>query len=517
MNMEKLKKNNKGITLLVLVITIIILLILAGITISSITGDNGIIRNAGQAKEQTEIANEKEIVEKATVQAMGNNKYGNIEESELQEQLNKETKEGKTKVSDVGKEFEVIFNESNRYYTVDKDGNVEGAYEIIEDKYPGDITVGKNGEELDGNEKSPYEIWCIEDLVKWSQNSSIYVNSYIRLGRTLDFKSNLSYTNGKMLGCNSIEELKELLTNTSGNGFTPILNYNGNFNGLKNEIKNIYINKSGYAALFANANNATIKNLKISGEIISKDGTASGFIAHCYGDNKIENLENSCNVLGYKDSAGIIGIIHENSNIYIQNCINNGNLNSDNGNAGGIIGISYAASGGTIINFYIYNSCNNGNINARTNAGGIVGSINSDNQGISKGNLYNIYNIGNVSAKSTGQFEGNGAIYGQLRNDVQLTIKNAFMLKDSNEKVGVPNSCLVNNEKISGFDYVNASILEKSYMQSSEFIEVLNRYTINNQDNINTIGWSKWVYNENNFPTLDSKIIWNGTEWEEEI
>ena len=83
MNMEKLKKNNKGITLLVLVITIIILLILAGITISSITGDNGIIRNAGQAKEQTEIANEKEIVEKATVQAMGNNKYGNIEESEL--------------------------------------------------------------------------------------------------------------------------------------------------------------------------------------------------------------------------------------------------------------------------------------------------------------------------------------------------------------------------------------------------------------------------------------------------
>ena len=35
-------KNQKGITLLVLVITIIILLILAGVTISAITGDNGI-------------------------------------------------------------------------------------------------------------------------------------------------------------------------------------------------------------------------------------------------------------------------------------------------------------------------------------------------------------------------------------------------------------------------------------------------------------------------------------------
>ena len=161
--------NQNGITLLVLSITIIVLLILAGITISAITRDNGIIQNAGQAKEETEIANEKEILEKATIQVMGNNKYGNIEERELQEQLNKETGEEKTEVSDVGDEFEVLFNESNRYYTVDKQGNVEGAYEFIEDKYPGDITVGINGEELNGNSKEeggkPYEIWCIEDLV----------------------------------------------------------------------------------------------------------------------------------------------------------------------------------------------------------------------------------------------------------------------------------------------------------------------------------------------------------------
>ena len=75
-------KTQKGITLLALVITIVVLLILAGITINAITGDNGIIGNAGRAKEEAEIANEKEILEKATVQAMGNNKYGNIEEDE---------------------------------------------------------------------------------------------------------------------------------------------------------------------------------------------------------------------------------------------------------------------------------------------------------------------------------------------------------------------------------------------------------------------------------------------------
>ena len=52
-------KNQKGITLLVLVVTITILLILAGITIGTLTGDNGIIQNAGKAKKETEIANEK--------------------------------------------------------------------------------------------------------------------------------------------------------------------------------------------------------------------------------------------------------------------------------------------------------------------------------------------------------------------------------------------------------------------------------------------------------------------------
>ena len=38
-----MKSNSKGITLIALVITIIVLLILAGITIATLTGDNGII------------------------------------------------------------------------------------------------------------------------------------------------------------------------------------------------------------------------------------------------------------------------------------------------------------------------------------------------------------------------------------------------------------------------------------------------------------------------------------------
>ena len=76
-------------------------------------------------------------MEKATVQAMGNNKYGNIEESELQEQLDKIAQEGKTEVLPVGEEFEVVFIDSKRYYNVDKNGDISDFQNIIEDKSPG--------------------------------------------------------------------------------------------------------------------------------------------------------------------------------------------------------------------------------------------------------------------------------------------------------------------------------------------------------------------------------------------
>ena len=50
----------RGITLIALVITIIILLILAGVTIAAISGDNGILQNAARAKEETEQAEKDE-------------------------------------------------------------------------------------------------------------------------------------------------------------------------------------------------------------------------------------------------------------------------------------------------------------------------------------------------------------------------------------------------------------------------------------------------------------------------
>ena len=55
-------KNQKGITLIALVITIIVLLILAGVSIAMLTGKNGILTQANNAKTETSKAEVKEKI-----------------------------------------------------------------------------------------------------------------------------------------------------------------------------------------------------------------------------------------------------------------------------------------------------------------------------------------------------------------------------------------------------------------------------------------------------------------------
>ncbi len=214
----------KGITLIALIVTIIILIILAGITIGVLTGDDGLIGNVNNAKEQTEIANEKEIVDRATINAMGNNPRGNIVEDELQDELDRITNVGDTEVEDNGEEFEVVFVNTNRYYIVNIDGDIIEEGKIVVDKSPGDITKDENGDDIEDGK--PYEIWCIEDLIEFSKNYQKYQNANINLCTNLNFKSKYSYANSERTDYGDINE--DGTTNTliqemqSGIGFTPI-------------------------------------------------------------------------------------------------------------------------------------------------------------------------------------------------------------------------------------------------------------------------------------------------------
>ena len=199
----------------------------------------------GKAKEQAEIDSEKEIVEISTVQAMGKNKRGIVTQSKLQENLDSNAGGGKTEVYDVGKKFEVIFIESNRYYEVNKEGNVGEAKKIEKDNCPGDIEKDINGNILDGSIEKPYEINCIEDLVAFSnmvngegykledgkaieiKSFKSFENQYVVLKRDLNFESVISYNDSKRTDFGDIngntEDGNELMTElTKGNGFKPI-------------------------------------------------------------------------------------------------------------------------------------------------------------------------------------------------------------------------------------------------------------------------------------------------------
>ena len=55
------------------ILNIIVLLILAGVTIATLTGNNGILIKANEAKESTEVEKEKELIELAVVAAKTKN------------------------------------------------------------------------------------------------------------------------------------------------------------------------------------------------------------------------------------------------------------------------------------------------------------------------------------------------------------------------------------------------------------------------------------------------------------
>ncbi len=86
------RKLNKGITLIALIITIIVLLILAGVAIATLTGDNGVLTKAVSAKEKTGRA---EIIENAKLDIIGiqSDKDGKLTTGDLKGVLDKYLKD----------------------------------------------------------------------------------------------------------------------------------------------------------------------------------------------------------------------------------------------------------------------------------------------------------------------------------------------------------------------------------------------------------------------------------------
>ena len=120
--MKKIKNKN-GITLIALVITIIVLLILAGVSIATLTGQNGILTRANESKTETEIGEEEEAIKLAYNGVMADNLGDGVTAKQLEDEMKANGYD--VTAEEVNGKIKVTFGEpSNRVYEIDANGNI---------------------------------------------------------------------------------------------------------------------------------------------------------------------------------------------------------------------------------------------------------------------------------------------------------------------------------------------------------------------------------------------------------
>lgn len=400
---------NKGITLIALVITIIVMLILAGIAISLTIGENGIMRKAKESgvaySEQAAREKLKLVLADLEIDKLTNSKYN--EGTFIDDRL---TKEGMSVVGDIvivdGWQFEIDrsvpkivtsigkgdINEEIKIQAISKISN-DYVTSIIEAKihYKGTITsIQIGGENLSipeaqgeiytitkevkanglyhiivKDEKGNYKIATIEitditeDMDIWNKEDMQAFRDKVNSGRTFKERTVRVMADINLQGSESSQwiPIANYAENTS-------LSFLGIFEGNAHVISGLYINNnSNFQGLFG-FNVGIIKNITVEGEIKGNGRIRGGITAHNLG--KIENCHNQAKIMGKNSTENsIIGGIAGNSRGEIMHCSNKGEIIGQSS----VAGIVANDLGGVIIE-----DCHNtGNITGTQLLGGISG------------------------------------------------------------------------------------------------------------------------------------------------
>ena len=181
---KKILGKEKGITLIALVITIIVLLILAGVSISMLTGSNGILTQAQNASKQTDIGNEKEQIALAYNGAVTEKQSTDIEAKDLNDQFEANGVDNATAEDGENGVITVTFREEDgttRTYTIDENGKISepgssqapgGTTESVE---PGEIvetTEKNNYTDAEGNKATVPEGFVVSKIPEEQKISS---------------------------------------------------------------------------------------------------------------------------------------------------------------------------------------------------------------------------------------------------------------------------------------------------------------------------------------------------------
>lgn len=196
-----------------------------------------------------------------------------------------------------------------------------------------------------------------------------------------------------------------------GNGVSAVKDFfAGTFDGCGHTISGLNVQGQG---LFAAINQATIRNLNVSGTVNSTVNYVGGIVGKVQAST-IENCSFSGSVSSSKKSAyvgGIAGGLYS-ANVTISGCANTADVTG--GYAGGILGFWKTAA--TIQNCY-----NTGSITGSDKSGGIVGQLN-------KGTIENCYSIGDIGGKASQK----GGIFAFS----SATVKNCYYTLPETETFG---------------------------------------------------------------------------------
>ena len=191
-------KKNSGITLVALVITIIILLILAGIAIASLTRENGLFARVKEKKEKTEEAQDIEKIKLAIAEAqIGDNGYQEIDAANFQETLENQFNERTLQLTENNDgSFIINIDGTNNKYYVGNDKEI-----FIIDRVLTAAEIASNAQKYYGASVLNYDIdknVSTDWNVFYSDNINIYLiaSNYIEYESLPKNLSNVSLDKG---------------------------------------------------------------------------------------------------------------------------------------------------------------------------------------------------------------------------------------------------------------------------------------------------------------------------------
>ena len=174
-------EKNKGITLVALVITIIILLILAGITIQLTMGEQGIFKKATQARQESQIGTTKEKIILAVTDAQIQG-YGNMNKNDLETSLIEQFGRDNIKsIHQAGKSFLITFSDDKSYY-INNTGNVVEDEKIYKIASATDFVSFRDMVNQDEQTAKRYEVAYVTNDIDMSSVSSETSENWIPIG-----------------------------------------------------------------------------------------------------------------------------------------------------------------------------------------------------------------------------------------------------------------------------------------------------------------------------------------------